>query len=394
MIIGIIGAGSVGIQSILLSISRLKEANVFPQSRIQVFVDPLTPPTEVGEAASWGMPDLIIEALGPSAYRDIQSECGITDREGSYFVWDKFPNRNFKLEYTSPGIHFDSGVLGKAVLPRLLNKYPNIEVIYEKVYSTKNLTINDKYKVNLIINCAGSPSKEERLSEKYKTPMFESVNSVYLVQTPKTNNTTYTGTRFVDNGWIFHVPLQHRDAYGYLFNSKISSKNQILEELEKIFPNINKKTTPKLLQWDPYYKTSLVEEGVVSLGNRLYFFEPAQATPLHAYYNLLRNILDKYLLGNYSEKIINEIYRNEIHEIETLLAFNYAGDMEIDTEFWNTTNKNALDFLQTSNHYKYRDMESLRGGHTIKLWSHDSSLMEDYVAGFNINLEKLRRNYE
>ena len=398
--VGIIGKGSVGAIALLHMIHNLGSRNLLDKSAISMVYDPSTPITKVGEASTW-MLTTLLELVLRGDYVKVLNECGATPRKGASFEWDAKHYRDFKITYPSEGVHFDSAKFGDAVIQKVQQRYPGLlTLIEEKVSSIKNLAINNTHTFDLIFNCAGSPSKEEmKYSHNYVVPSFRSVNSALLYQNPVENPSSfYSHTLFHKNGWMFRIPLQHREGLGYLFNNKITTKAEALRDFQDKVPGL---PTDSVLHisWEYYYRKNIVDKGVVYLGNKLYFFEPTQAMPLHFYIHLLNETanyyIDSMLLGTTNpeeaECKMNSIYQENIHQALSLICLSYSGNMEINSAFWDKVTEDARKHLKYSEYYQDQVSEYQNNNErSIAFWTHSPELMEEYIKGFKIPLpEKL-----
>ena len=407
MKIGVVGKGTVGIIAVLQIVSFLKTHNLLKQVNITIMYDPSTPVIGVGEATTWVLEDALYNVLGAEATKEVLEGCNFTYREGVKFLWKDLPRRDFNINYNSRGVHFDSGALGDLTLPLLQEKY-GIDIIETSLSRSVDGTIKDSTDFDLLLDCGGSPTPMEvKYSGNYIVPEFKSVNSVLLMQVPSkgdgpAEDLGYSHSVVHDNGWMFMIPLQHRKAYGYLYNSNITHKDEAVEDFISIQPEVTKEGI-KHLSWDFYYRKDLMKDNVIYLGNRLFFFEPAQAIPIHFYFTLLESvlgILSTTLIEGSKPKALEEFYvnkeySNKIQEALTVLGFNYTGDMGIHTEFWDSTTTKAREFVSNSPYYLSQYQKYLKGEtEAMELWTHESSLMEQYIKGFDIPQPNSDGRYE
>jgi hypothetical protein len=134
---------------------------------------------------------------------------------------------------------------------------------------------------------------------------------------------------------------------------------------------------------------------VLSMGNRLYLYEPQQAIPLH-YYVLLTNTFIKGINSGASieqlNRGINEFNTVVLENIRNLLAFSYCGKNNIDSKFWNDLHDRSIQLLQTSDNWQSWldnvDKKSTMLGYAPA----DASMMKTYLKGFSVDLNNTRRN--
>ena len=390
--IAIIGRGSIGAIALLRTLESLKEYNKLDSVDITIFYDPSIPITHVGEATTWVVFRALQEVLGKRA-EEVLRESKATWRKGMKFFWDQ---NDFNIDYLSYGIHFDSAVFSKYVIEEVNKAYDNVNIIEEKVTSVSNKTLNHKYAFDLILDVSGSPSREElKYGKEYITPQFQTVNSVLLYLDSVDKIEDMSEAHFHENGWMFGIPLVHRKAFGYLYNRNLTTHTEAelaFRKLKNIPPNAELRS----LEWNFYYRRKMVDNDVVYLGNKLYFFEPAQALPIHFYYIQLDNLYQRYfsmwdldIPTQQLECELNNNYIEDIYGALNIIAFNYSGTTSVSSNFWDTIGTEARDFLKHSEYAQDWLARSKASGRAESFWDHDVQLVDNYVRGFNIEMEKL-----
>jgi hypothetical protein len=108
------------------------------------------------------------------------------------------------------------------------------------------------YNFDYVIDCRGTPSQEELNSDLYEKNVFQSVNSAILYPDFTKYDEPFTSTHFHEQGWMFGVPLQHRKAWGYLYDKNITSHEDASEHFAKL-KGIDT-TNLRRFNWEPYYK--------------------------------------------------------------------------------------------------------------------------------------------
>jgi hypothetical protein len=125
-----------------------------------------------------------------------------------------------------------------------------------------------------------------------------------------------------------------------------------------------------------------------AMGNRLYFFEPHQAMPLHFYImitkefcRLLTEGTDPWVVTN----LMNIKYRREIEELQDLIAINYAGENQLETPFWTYAKEKSRARLQGSRGFQDWATYVKQHGYTQYMY-HGGELMREYIEGYKITL--------
>lgn len=396
MKIGILGAGTASAIS-LLKIFELLKTYYKSQPDIYCLYDPNIPITHVGESTSPVLSGILFRVLDFNAVLDLKEFDG-TLRWSTNYAWEEANGNNFWVMHGNPGLHINSEKFASYVIKKLSEKYSNFYQIHDNVVSvdqdTSGVTVScseQTYKFDYLIDCRGNPSPEELASDEYTISPFQSVNSVILYPHFHEYKEDYTSAYYHKNGWMFGVPLAHRKAYGYLYNNNITS----YEEACKHFAEIKGIDTTNLrkFSWQSYYKNKVIDGRILYIGNRLYFFEPAQALPLHHYMNIAEGFIDKILIQEMSVDRMN-IQMNQYHLVnvemmQDLIAMNYVGRIDNPSEFWSYTKESAVKRLKNSVHWQdWLQKNKLTNG-ILGYWRHDNSIMTSYVKGYDIDLDSL-----
>jgi len=378
----VVGAGSIGTLALLETILRIKYEEKLNSATVTLIHDPNQPKISVGESSTLCIPDNIINIFGQDKGNEILQECKITLRNKSKIFWH---SNNFDIDYQQMGgvgIHFDSSVFSDVVISKCL-EFDFVNVI------EKRIDIDEiKQEYDFIFDCSGRPSKEE-LDKDYIQPKFSSVNSVLLYPHFKEYNEDFTSQISHKNGWMFGVPLQHRKAYGYLYNNTITTEEEARDEFKKLIPF---QEEVRKLSWDYYYRKRLIDDNIMYLGNRLYFFEPAQAIPIHFYHSRISSFFTKYLIegeiNNEGIENLNTEYNYYVRTVLDLIALNYVGSIQ-DSPFWNTTKEKAKQHLFSSQSFQtwLRDVKDYNI--ILPYSSHSGEIMRKYIEGYRINLDEL-----
>ncbi len=398
MNIGFIGAGTASAIAIMTAIKTMQTLNVdFNDVTITCISDPNKPTAQVGESTSGLVYDTMREVLGLDFLEDIDVYDGTLRYYTNYF-WEQANGNNFTVSYHSPGFHLNSDKWSSYILNKLTERYSYFLDVQDEIIEINQLNgavvvkgAKDSYFFNYLIDCRGSPSKEELAGDEYDTTVFESVNSVILFPDFK-NYMEYNTSAYVhDNGWMFGVPLQHRKAFGYLYNNKITTYDDAVIAFSKL-KNIDASKL-RNFSWQPYKKKLALDRRVLSLGNRLYLFEPQQAIPLH-YYAMLAETFIEGVANNIREDEladnINDFNNIFLENIQNLMALSYVGKNKIDSPFWTHMQKKSKDKLLNSANWQEWLTRVQEENQILGYAPVDSSMMRSYLKGFNIDLNSLK----
>jgi hypothetical protein len=392
MKIGIIGAGTASAVALLKIFETIHDKKL-QNIEISCIYDPNVPITHVGESTSPALSFLLYRVLNFCVPEDINKFDG-TLRWGTRYYWDDANRNTFFINHGNPGLHVNSEKFSLYIIEKLSQVYnlkkihDNITIVNQSVSSVTVVGTNNTYIFDYLIDCRGTPTKEELASDDYSISDFLSVNSVILYPDFQNYHEDFTSAYVHNNGWMFGVPLQHRKAFGYLYNNNITTQEEAIHDFEKI-KNIDASKLRKF-SWTPYYKNKAVEGRILYLGNKLYFFEPAQALPLHYYIVLTNNFFTTIISEKYAnvENYINNKHIIQINLIQELIAVNYVGENNINSKFWEYAKQYSFLKLKDSFNFTNWCKRAVLTNTISEYWKHDEQIMNQYVNGFKIDLTK------
>ena len=399
MKLGIIGSGTASGICILSILNIIKnEYADLENLSITCIHDPNKPTAQVGESTSGLVYDIMRNVLDVDFNEELDIYNG-TLRYYTRYNWDEASGNDFSVFYHTPGIHLNSEKWGSYVFEKLKIKYNNFTEIHDEVISIsqQDASASAQGKLNLytfdfLIDCRGTPSSDELTSDEFVTDVFETVNSVILFPDFKNYEEVFTSAYVHKNGWMFGVPLDHRKAFGYLYNNKITSYDDAVEHFSKI-KNIDASKL-RNFSWKQYHKKKAMDGRILSMGNRLYLYEPQQAIPLH-YYVLLTNTFIGGLARNVAvDKLnqgVNAFNDFMLENIRNLLAFSYSGKNNIDSKFWIDLRARSIQLLQQSATWQKWLDEIEQKKEILGYAPTDSSMMRTYMKGFGVDLNETRK---
>jgi hypothetical protein len=82
------------------------------------------------------------------------------------------------------------------------------------------------------------------------------------------------------HGWVFGIPLQKRISIGYLYNDKISSLEEVKEDVKNTFKeyNLNPSKITNHIKFQSFYRKENFKNRIIYNGNASFFIEPLEAT--------------------------------------------------------------------------------------------------------------------
>lgn len=392
MEIAIVGAGSISAVAMMTCLMK--------GDKVTCYYDPDTPITEVGESATYAVLNKICETCDFSVLDDM-GKLDATLRWGTKYFWEKANDKQFTVNYALPGIHFNSAKFSKYVIEQFEKRYPSHfklipERVKELVDAEANITViteTTEKVFDYVFDCMGTPTAEEMFDGKtYEKPDFVGVNSAILYQDFKPYEEDFTSSTAHENGWMFGVPLQHRKAFGYLYDSNYTTLEEAISNFSGIKNDIDVSKL-KRFTWNQYYRKNVQTGRVLYLGNKLYFFEPHQAIPLHYSHAMLESFYSnqRSLPPMLHENAMNVIHMRQMNLIQDLIALNYAGENKIETKFWKDKRSEALARLNKSEKFvewaKSCEIEDKRVYH-FPFWYHNERTMREYCQGYGVDVRQ------
>lgn len=139
----------------------------------------------------------------------------------------------------------------------------------------------------------------------------------------------------LDAGWMWKIPLQHRNGCGYVFCDHFINEDKAVDEVQKL---LGHNIQPiKTIKFEAGRYEKIWYNNIVSLGLSSHFLEPLQATSIHITIMSAANLIFHFLKGEviyfedcnkYNSKI-NDI----IDDYADLLQMHYLTGRQ-DTPFW------------------------------------------------------------
>ena len=181
-------------------------------------------------------------------------------------------------------------------------------------------------------------------------------NSAMVTMTHGEHKEAYTIAKGMKSGWLWKAPTRVRHGNGYVFNSNISSKQEILEEFNQTLNT--ELEDARIINWDIGHLNKCFHKNVMSIGMACAFFEPIEASAIGMTITMcqsLRSLIKNYFRGFNISHDINDQYINVMNNVYLFLKFHYNTKRN-DTEFWRyTQNLKQLDWEETLyEKWKYR----------------------------------------
>jgi hypothetical protein len=400
MKVAVLGAGTASAITLLNFFKAINGRYKDKDIQIDCIYDPNIPTVAVGEGVTLILLNNLQKVLNFSIIDGDILEIDGTIRWGAKYFWKDAINKDFTIDYEYPGMHFNSEKLSYWVLDKLNEKFDNFKIIKQNILKVEQRsqcvfvhTTLGKESYDYVIDCTGSPSLQELDSGDYGFPEFTSVNSVILYPEFKKFDEPYTSVYCHPHGWMFGIPLTHRKSYGYLYNNNFLSEEDAIDNFSKLKGIDASKL--RRFSWRPYYRKKAMENRVLYMGNKLYFFEPHHQLPVLHYHFFSYTFIDELFKFNNVQEFNESMNRWNIDMLlgyQVIIAINYVSDNNYDTPFWNYAKKESFNFLSKSTIFKKFVNEVLTNGWNpaAKLSIHDAHIIRNYIEGYNIDLTKFK----
>ncbi len=351
MRIAILGVGSAG----AISVAQFC-AHVPKGWKVVSIHDPTIPAFQIGESTNANMVSVLEQACHFSFTEDLP-KMESTIKFGNKFInWRETDWFNPLLD-GGVGIHFNNFKLKDFVLERVKKYWSNkFEIIEGNISEVVNhgtyadVVVNGKVeKFDWVVDTRGTPSNWD----EYEIVDGISINSgiIHTVQEP--GDFQYTEHMATANGWMFGVPLTTRHTHGYLYNDKITTKEEAIEDMRQYFKtdDIGRKNAPAHYQFKSYFAKKVLEGRILKNGNRANFFEPISASGIFYYIHTNYLLIDLFK-GKHNEDAVNQKFTEFGNQLADLICFFYHGGSTFDTPFWRYAKDNARNRLFRSTHFR------------------------------------------
>ena len=385
MKIAVLGCGTAGVVSVChwLTYGRRLEVSCLYDKDIKTL--------GIGESTNVHLPNDLFLGADFSMFKN-SNELDATIKYGvKYTGWN---DKNFYSHIIPPhyGIHFNNFKLKEIIFPKLKDKkFKEVIGHIDSVETKDNLVyikVNNKiYRYDYVIDCRGTPTD-------YKDYVISDVlplNHALVHTINKPGDWNYTKHIATENGWMFGIPLQTRQNYGYMFNDKITSVKEAKQDLKKIFKT---ELNLKEFKFKPYRTKVFLKNRILKNGNKAVFFEPLEALS-GVMYDQINRLMWDHIYSNKSENWLNERATLMSKKCENFIAFIYNESSNFKTPFWKTTRKKTkkhltnkhwaetLEFIATS--IKQNNLYNM--GNNFVCYPFAPLIWKAYFKHFNINHE-------
>lgn len=294
---------------------------------IDMYYDPSIKPQSVGEGGNPFLTDFLSQSLG-FRRADLPNIDGTLKMGTKKIGWgsNNILDHIFSLPMR-PAYHFNSARLQDYIIEQL---GPRINLIPE---NAKIDTLDADY----ILDCSGKPKSFDEfhlLNERNDSIV---VNSACVVQCKKSEmiiNGQLTLAIARPHGWVFVIPLTNRTSIGYMHNTNISSKEEILKDIAVVIKELKLEPYEAFtLNFNSYYRKQNFTDRIARNGNSSFFLEPIEATSIWTMV-YVHHLTQDLWSGQRSVDECNEKYSTFLQQIESMLMFHYFAGSKFDSPFW------------------------------------------------------------
>ena len=351
--LGVIGAGSAGLLSLVHFCTWLDE-----EWEVYSIHNPAKKILGIGESTNGEFVGLLERGLHfRLGIKEDMEALDATIKFGSKFEgWRKNSWINPLLDGNT-AVHFNNFRLKPFVYQRLAKIWPKqFRILEGDVQGMVNhpdrvvVTIDGKeHDFDYVIDCMGFPANYENYTISDCSP----VNHCLIHSITEFEFEPYTDHVAMKHGWMFGVPMKTRKTFGYLFNDKITPKEEAMEDMKQ-FLGVEQLDNKEFL-FNCYYSNSLVEGRIFKNGNKALFFEPLVANSIFIYIYTTRLIYDHIKGVNTTEKT-NAMFVKAVQEMEDVISYYYQGGSLHETPFWDFATKHTRERLD--NRQEFTDIMS------------------------------------
>jgi tryptophan 7-halogenase len=342
--VAVLGVGTAGLTSLSHCLAWFGE-----DSEIYSISDPNTPILGIGESTTVQIPDNLYRGTGFNILND-GHELDATAKYGVKYVGWREHDFHSLIVPPSQALHFNNFKLKEFCFKRFNQRWKSrFNTIYGKIegmtQDNDQVTVvvdNIEHKFDYVVDCRGYP---EDYSDYYVSDVIP-VNHCLVHMIPEKGEWNYTYHVAHRNGWMFGIPLQTRQGWGYLYNDTITSKEDAMSDIAERFNTTVDKLDLREFKFKTYYANKFLDGRIMKNGNRALFFEPLEALSGYFYDNVMKYFTD-FIKGKQNEHRVNEALSVYASSIETFIAYAYHGGSTYDSDFWRSAKQKCTEHIES-----------------------------------------------
>tara|TARA_R100001015_G_C4630878_1_gene192909 strand:+ start:1074 stop:2231 length:1158 start_codon:yes stop_codon:yes gene_type:complete len=348
MKIAVIGTGTVGVMSVLHFLRYKNDAE------ITCIYNPKKKILGIGESSNVNLPSLLWEAVNYNVFID-SKELSSTVKLGVHYKNWREKDFISPILPTHYAMHFDNFALSEKMFSRAKKIYgKRFKVLHKDIkqlkQNEKEVTIlftKGKATYDYVIDCRGYPDDYSNYHMITSLPINRAF--VNLISEPGTWDYTYHYAH--KNGWMFGIPLTHRQGWGYLFNDNITTEQEAVDEINEIFKSNKTKKDLRDFNFKPYRVKTFLNHRIIKNGNRAIFYEPMEALS-GVFYDFVNKCFFDYINKDMNQETVNMLLDERAKQYENFIAWVYNQGSIHNTKFWKHANKITTKHLSNNSIWK------------------------------------------
>ncbi len=272
------------------------------------------------------------------------------------------PQRSFPFDVWY-GFHFDSVLLGKFLQKKSMDRGVRhiaghvTEVLLNESGEIASLRLQDGSTLNgdFYVDCTGFASL--LIGKALGIPFVSFKENLFndaAVAIPKPHGgpiMPQTVSTALRHGWVWKIPLTHRQGCGYVYSTDFCSPDEAEKELREHLGLLDADVPARHLKFRPGRVAQPWTCNCVANGLAQSFIEPLEATALlfvQRTAEMLVTALEKGDLGEATRKEFNDTLNGRIEGTRDYIVTHYKTNTRTDTDYWraNAANTNLSAPLQ------------------------------------------------
>jgi hypothetical protein len=341
--IAVVGVGTAGITSLAHCLAWLPE-----EYTITSIYDPNTPILGIGESTTVSIPTSLYFGSKFTLLRDAD-HLDATIKHGVKYVDWRQEDLYSNIPPPYRGMHFNNFKLKDFTFDRFRSMWGDkfievhgkiTDIVNEDDKAVVLLDNGQQLRYDYVVDCRGYPEDYSDYSISESIP----VNHCLVHMVPEPGEWEYTYHVAHRNGWMFGIPLKTRQGWGYLYNDKITEREDAIDDIATRFKVKPEDLNLREFAFKNYYAKKFLDGRIMRNGNRALFFEPLEALSGWFYDGVIRNFFD-HIFMNASPDFVNEKITNNAKDMESFICYIYHGGSKYDSKFWNITKQKCINHL-------------------------------------------------
>lgn len=226
-----------------------------------------------------------------------------------------------------------------------------VDVESDGVQATLTFEEGERLTVDLLFDARGFPATLEE-SDHLRQSIIPT-NAALIRPGPPVAYHQATRSVARPHGWIFIIPLRHRTAYGYIYNNKVNSPQEIDADLLSFLAREGVPTEGegRALTFPNFISRTFFDGAVFKIGNRASFMEPLEATSISFIVTQMQ-VASRWPLSLMAQKqhkptlhphnigVVNDYLRRYAERLAFFIGWHYAQGAAFDTPFWRFAQEN------------------------------------------------------